>query len=317
LLQNKPAVKFFFITLFVLIAFDCKPPGTASGKNKMVDTSSAQLTQKTGKVTVNGHVFNYIEAGSGPTLILIHGSIGDYREWSKQMTPLSQHYHIIAYSRRYHWPNPAPGSDADAGLDQQVNDLLDFIKFIGIGPVRIVGHSFGGAIALSFTLQHPELVQGLVLAEPAVSGVLGKTPANDSSLKESQAIRATMKDVFATGNIELIAKTYADHVAPGDFERANPEERKMLFDNVSALQLDFNSQRPPFTCEDAQTITVPVLVLAGNQSPMGLQRIAETTAQCIRGARFVRIPQATHWLQHDQPQLFNDEVLAFLAAIKK
>jgi pimeloyl-ACP methyl ester carboxylesterase len=160
-------------------------------------------------------------------------------------------------------------------------------------------------------------VQGLVLAEPAVSGVLGKTPANDSSLKESQAIRATMKDVFATGNIELIAKTYADHVAPGDFERANPEERKMLFDNVSALQLDFNSQRPPFTCEDAQTITVPVLVLAGNQSPMGLQRIAETTAQCIRGARFVRIPQATHWLQHDQPQLFNDEVLAFLAAIKK
>ena len=46
---------------------------------------------------------------------------------------------------------------------------------------------------------------------------------------------------------------------------------------------------------------------------MGLQHIAEAAARCIKGARFVTIPQATHWMQHDQPQAFNDALLAFLA----
>lgn len=57
----------------------------------------------------------------------------------------------------------------------------------------------------------------------------------------------------------------------------------------------------------------PVLVLSGDRSAMGLQRIAEAAARCIKGARFVSIPQATHWMQHDQAEAFNDEVLAFLS----
>ena len=143
--------------------------------------------------------------------------------------------------------------------------------------------------------------------------MIGKTSESDSLLKESQAIRAEMKEVFAKGNAEQIIKTYAAHVAPGDFEKATLEERNMLLENVTAFQLDFTSQRQPFTCEDARKIAVPVLVLAGDHSPTGLQRMAETTAQCIAGARFVRIAQATHWMQLDQPKMFNDEVLTFLA----
>jgi pimeloyl-ACP methyl ester carboxylesterase len=302
----------FIIIPVIFFTVGCKPAAKVPGTNK-----SAPLLQKTGKITVNGLTINYIEAGEGPTAILIHGSVSDYREWTKLIDPLSQHYHVIAYSRRYHSPNPSPGPDADASLDQQVSDLFEILKAMSINSAHIVGHSYGGAIALGFTLRHPEMVRSLVLAEPAVSGVMSKTPANDSMLKESQALRAQMSEVFPKGDAEQIVKTYAAHVAPGDFEKATPDERKMLLENVSAFQLDFTSQRRPFTCEDAQKITVPVLVLAGDHSPMGLQRIAETTAQCIKGAKFVKIPQATHWMQLDQPQVFYDEVVAFFAKNKK
>jgi len=304
-------MKVYVITTLIIFAIGCKPPANTAGQNKPAEI------QKTGKVTVNGIAINYVEAGVGIPVILIHGSVSDYREWSKQITSLSEHYHVIAYSRRYHWPNVAAGPDADASLVQQVQDLSEFIKAIGIGPAHIVGHSFGGAIALTYTLQHPDRVKSLVLAEPAVSSILAKTPENDTVSKESQIIRAQMKEVFASGNAEAIAKTYADHVAPGDFEKATPEERKMLLDNVTAFQLDFTSQRLPFTCEDAQKITLAVLVMAGTQSPMGLQRIAETTAACIKGSKFVTIPLATHWMQHDNAKVFNDQVLAFLAEIEK
>jgi len=300
-------MKISIIISLVCFVVSCKPSTKTSGTNK-----SASAGQKISKITVNGTTINYVEAGHGPTVVLIHGSVSDYREWTALITPLSKHYHVIAYSRRYHAPNPSPPPDADAGLDRQVDDLFEIMKSMSIHSADIVGHSYGGAIAIAFTLRHPEMVQRLVLAEPAVSGVISNTPENDSLLKESQAVRVQMKEVFATGNAEQIVKTYAAHVAPGDFEKATPEERNMLLENVTAFQLDFTSKRPPFTCEDAQKITLPVLILAGDRSPIGLQRIAETTAQCIRGAKLVKIAQATHWMQLDQPKMFNDAVLTFL-----
>jgi pimeloyl-ACP methyl ester carboxylesterase len=293
----------------IVFAMSCKPPSSV--------THQSNSAQKIETITANGLTISYVEAGSGPTVILIHGSVSDYREWSTLVSALSKHYYVIAYSRRYHSPNPAASADADAGLDLQVDDLFQMMRAIGINSAHLVGHSLGGAVALGFALQHPEMVQSLVLAEPAVNGVLSKTPENDSVMKESQDVRARMKEVFATGNSEQIVKTYATHVAPGDFEKATPEERKMLMENVAAFQLDFNSRRAPFTCDDAKKITVPVLVLAGDHSPMGLQRIAEAAASCIKGAKFARIPNATHWMQLDQPQLFNKEVIAFLRQNKK
>jgi non-heme chloroperoxidase len=206
---------------------------------------------KKDKVSVNGLLFAYLDEGFGPPIILVHGSISDYREWSSQMAPFAKHYRVIAYSRRYHWPNLAPGKDADASVESQAEDLAAIIQAMGIAPAHIVGHSYGGAVALNLTLRHPELVRTLVLAEPAVPGVLAGTPDNDALTKESQAVRAEMKEIFASGDAERIARTYAARVAPGEFEKASPETRQMLVANVPAFQLDFSSRRSPFACDDA------------------------------------------------------------------
>jgi non-heme chloroperoxidase len=276
--------------------------------------AASSLEGKTGEVSVNGLSFAYLDEGSGPPMILVHGSISDYREWSSQMTPFAQRYRVIAYSRRYHWPNIPPAKDADASVERQADDLAAIIQAMGIAPVHIVSHSYGGAVALNLALRHPELVRTLVLAEPGVPGVLGATtPESDAVSKESQAVRAEMKEAFATGDAERIVRTYAARVAPGEFEQAPPEVRQMLLANVPAFQLDFTSHRFPFTCDDARRLTVPVLVLSGDRSPMGLQRIADAAARCMRTGRLVRIPEATHWMQHDHAQAFNDAVLTFLA----
>jgi non-heme chloroperoxidase len=273
--------------------------------------------EKTRRVSANGLSFAYVERGSGSPVVLVHGSISDYREWSNQITVLAKRYRVIAYSRRYHWPNLPPGKDADVSLEKQADDLAGIINALGIAPAHIVGHSFGGAVALNLALRYPELVRTLVLAEPAVTGVLSKAPENDDVIKESQAMRAEMREAFAMGNPERIVRTYAAHVAPGEFEKATPEVRQMLLANVPAFQLDFTSPRAPLTCDDARRVAVPVLIVFGDRSPVGLQRMATAAANCIRGARLVKIRQATHWLHHDQAQAFNDAVLEFLAGSQK
>lgn len=268
---------------------------------------------KTGKINVNGLSFAFVEEGSGPPLILIHGSVSDYREWSKQIGPFAQKYRVIAISRRYHWPNESPTAAADASVERQTDDLAAIMKELNISSANIIGHSFGGLISLNFALHHPELIRSLILAEPAASGVLANSPADNTVAKESQSIRAEMKEAFASGDQEIIVRTYADHVAPGEFKKASPEMRQMLLANVAAFQLDFTSHRPPFTCDDAKKIETPVLVLSGSRSPNGLQRIAEAVADCIKNAKLVKIPDATHWMQHDHAEAFNHDVMMFLA----
>jgi pimeloyl-ACP methyl ester carboxylesterase len=228
------------------------------------------------------------------------------------MEPLAQHYRVIAYSRRYHWPNTPPGKDADATLARQVEDLVAIIAALKIAPAHVVGHSYGGATALFLARQHPELVRSMTLAEPPVGGVLGEMPDDDPLAKEGQAVRAEMKAAFASGDAERIVRTYAARVAPGQFENATSETRQMLVANVAAFQLDFTSSRPSFTCDDARRIAVPTLVISGSRSAMGLQRMAETLARCLKTGKLANIPEATHWMQGDHPQAFNEAVLSFL-----
>ena len=222
---------------------------------------------------------------------------------------------MIAYSRRYHWPNPPPGADADASPERQVDDLAAIIRALGVAPAHIAGHSFGGAVALRLALRHPGLVRSLILVEPGVVSVLGDLPADDPVAKEAQATRAAMRDAFDGGDAERIVRTMAAHVAPGEFEQAGPEVRRMLLANVPAFQLDYNSRRTPFTCEDAGRVVAPVLVGYGGRSPPGLQRIAETTARCMKSAKAVKIPEATHWVQRPHARAFNEAALDFLAGL--
>jgi pimeloyl-ACP methyl ester carboxylesterase len=278
---------------------------------------SIASAQKIEKISVNGLSLTYLEKGSGPLVILIHGSVSDYREWSEQIGPLAQHYRVVAYSRRFHWPNPAPGNDADVSIERQADDLAEIVKRLGSRSAHIVGHSFGGAVALNFALRYPKLVRTLVLAEPAASGVLADSPENKEAIKEGQAIRTRMGEVFDSGDAERIVRAYADHVAPGEFEKATTDVREMLIANVHAFQLDYTSRRPVFSCDDARRVAVPVLVLSGSRSPFGLQRIAAATANCIAKARLITIPGATHWMQHDHAQEFNAAVLGFLAGSRR
>ena len=275
--------------------------------------AASGVNAREGEIRANGLSFHYVDEGSGPPVLLVHGSIADYREWSRQIAPLSQHYRVIVYSRRYHWPNSPPGKDADATLDRQADDLEALIRALGIAPVHIVGHSYGGATALVVALRRPEMVRSLVLAEPAVGGVLGAEGRKGALAEEGRAVRAEMKEAFASGNPERIARTYASRVAPGEFDNASPEVRQMLMANVAAFELDFQSARPRFTCEDARQIGAPSLVVSGSRSAAGLQRISEVLASCLQAGSLLKIPQATHWLQADHAEVCNAAVVDFLA----
>lgn len=259
------------------------------------------------KIFINGLWLSYVDRGKGAPIVLVPGSMADLRIWTNQIEPLSRHNRVLAYSRRYNWPNSAPGTGADGSMQRQVEDLADLMRGLGLAPAHIVGHSYGGSIALFLALGHPEVVRTLVLAEPAVWTALENVPGMEASVKTRQDFVAAVSQASASGDAERFVKTIVDFVAPG--ENVPSEIHNMFVSNVPAVKVE-NSAR--FTCEDARHINVPTLVLAGDRSPLPFRHMAEIVARCVPGGELVKIPEAGHTMYLMNPQAFSDAVLAFV-----
>ena len=124
-------------------------------------------------VLINGDSINYMDIGKGEPVVFVHGTVGDYRVWGEQMDPFAKNHRVIAYSRRFAYPNNQAINDStDYSGTAHSKDLTQFIKTLDIGPVHLVGHSFGAFTSLLTALEHPELLRSLTLGEPPVMSLL-------------------------------------------------------------------------------------------------------------------------------------------------
>src|SRR5687768_5878806 len=97
--------------------------------------------------SVNGVRLFWEQTGEhGVPLVLVHGSWGDHHSWQAVVAALSKSFRVVTYDRRGHTQSERPGTHGS--LEEDANDLASLVRTLGIAPAHIVGHSFGGAIAL-------------------------------------------------------------------------------------------------------------------------------------------------------------------------
>ena len=141
-------------------------------------------------VDVNGARLEYTDAGRGEPLVFVHGSLEDLRIWRRQVDLFSPCYRVIAYSRRYHHPNAAPGAgDPAYAASLHAADLAGLIEKLNLAPAHLVTSSFGGCVALALAVARPELVRSLVLAEPPLMPWLERIPGGVPLARRSTRTR--------------------------------------------------------------------------------------------------------------------------------
>jgi pimeloyl-ACP methyl ester carboxylesterase len=112
-------------------------------------------------VTVHGHRRAYVKTGSGPALLLLHGLACDHSTWEPVIESLSRHYTVIAPDLLGHGESAKPRADYSVG--GYANGMRDLLTVLEVDTVTVVGHSFGGGVAMQFAYQYPERTERIVL----------------------------------------------------------------------------------------------------------------------------------------------------------
>lgn len=271
--------------------------------------------QRTKHVNANGADFAYVEKGRGVPILLVHGSLSDFNMWSAQMDALARNHRVIALSRRYHWPSVLEEEPKDYTPQLHANDMAAFIRALNLGSVHLVGHSYGGFICAYLAKDHPEQVRSLTLIEPPIFSFLPPQP-------EPPPFITTALSLFAKGEDVSAVKSFIAGVeGPGSFERLSPEIQKHMLLNAREMRAELrmppDRYLPAFTCDDARQIKAPMFLVKGAKSPDFLRAILDQLHTCVPSSSETEIPNASHGVQFENSQAFNDALLQFLAHVEK
>lgn len=252
------------------------------------------------RITIDGMKFYYQQKGSGPDVVLIHGVTGNMAIWPliNLIDILAEDFRVTAYDLRGHGYSDTPLTHYTSA--DMVEDLRKLQLALGLGPAYLLGHSFGGVIALHAAVLYPEAVAGVILSDPYFPA-LRHLEANMTEWSGWQdfkeecrraGLEASDSDWFDVGQFLQQAGTLS------------PERRAMFIKEIGEPALQRLVRLMPTTCgEDSKavagltadrivSVTQPVLALYGEHSPfLATCRYLE---EHLPNCKVVLVPGAKH-----------------------
>jgi pimeloyl-ACP methyl ester carboxylesterase len=267
----------------------------------------------------DGTELHFVEAGQGPTLMLLHGGMGDCRSWDEQIDAFAARFRVLAYSRRLNDPNHNALPSVHPSLDDDAADLLGLQDVLRAGPMHLVATSYGALVALAFALRHPARVLSLVLVEPpllrwACATTRGKR-LHDAFMRRSwlPAARA-----FDKGKDHEALRWLTDGMWGRPVYQDLPQARKDAgLRNITAMRLLTQSADPfpDLPRETVAALPMPVLLVRGAQASALHRQVIDELAAVLPSARCKLVESAGHASPVENPHGFNEAVFGFLAGL--
>lgn len=263
---------------------------------------------RSGTIDVYGGSLYYEVAGEGPAVTLIHPGLWDSRTWDAQVPVLlDAAFRVVRYDVR--------GYGRSSRLTGQpyshVRDLAVLLDFLDVPLTTLVGCSMGGAIAIDFTLEHPDQVAALV---PVASG-LGGFEALEEEDDWWESAQAPIEAAIEAGDLERAEDLRLEIWAPlGTKDEAGRLIRQIAFDNIHELTMDESAEEAldPPAAHRLGEIDVPTLVMIAEHDPPYMLRTGDLIAHGILGAQKLVIEGADHVVNLRRPVEFDAALLAFL-----
>jgi pimeloyl-ACP methyl ester carboxylesterase len=281
------------------------------------------------RVAIAGDALAYREAGSGTPVVLVHGSASDIRTWDGVFARLAEEFRVVAYSRRYARPNVDIAPGVDDRMDVHVEDLVAVQQNLGARPAHLVGHSWGGFVALLTAMRHPDCVASMVLIEPPVLSLVASTPPRPAELlrvlgAEPALALAILKfglgavlpaqRAHRRGDAEAAMRAFGRGVlGPAAFAGLSESRVQQVRDNQATDRAQImGAGFPPLPHDEVRKVSVPVLILTGRESPALWRRLGSRLAALLPDAKVRVIADASHVIHEDAPDQFVNAVVSHI-----
>ncbi|MFN8534816.1 MAG: alpha/beta fold hydrolase [Dehalococcoidia bacterium] len=254
----------------------------------------------------------YEVEGTGPWLLFVHGGGLDRRMWAPQLSAFASTHRVLAYDCRGQGQSDAPITGYS--LDDHREDLEGLIDALGIERLHLVGLSFGAAIAQAYTVEHPQRIRSLILA-----GGSATPTAPDPAFA---AHIARLSALIERGDTESMLRANIDGPLIS-LSRNGPGwpliETIMLSQRLTQRDDPMRGRYPPLRVDPAARVAelrMPVLIIEGERELPGILARGDYLMATLPNGERVRLDDAGHLSNLDQPERFNAVLAAFLRHIE-
>jgi pimeloyl-ACP methyl ester carboxylesterase len=257
-----------------------------------------------------GRRIGYEEAGTGPTLLLLPPGASPAAAWRPVMQRLADRFRLVAVNFSGYGETERLGDDMPLTLEAEACAVAAVAGLLE-GPIHLVGHSYGGAVALRLAVAGALPLASLTLIEPACYQLL-REAGEDGLADEVEAVNFRFIDTVAAGEREAALRAYIEYytTGPGAWDAMPEKARGRLLGIADVVARALGSAHGETTSlQDARALGVPSLVVYGAETTKTHARVSELLAAAMPRAGLNVVDEAAHMLTLTHP----DEVARLLA----
>jgi pimeloyl-ACP methyl ester carboxylesterase len=289
----------------------------------MMDTDEAYLDDSEAftlrRATIHGHEIRYRSAGNGPVLLMLHGMASSSDTWRYIVPALTGRFTIVAPDLLGHGATAKPRTEYSLGA--QANMLRDLLALLGHERATVVGHSFGGGVAMQFAYQFPDRCERLVLVGsgglgPEVNTLLRllSIPGAEHVLALfcSDRLRDTGHRMAAwAARRGLRVSPVVEEIWRGYSSLADADGRSAFFRTLRAV-IDSEGQSVSASDRLYLTCAVPTLIVWGNDDTIIPVTHAHTAHESIANSRLHLFGDTGHYPHCEAPERFTKVLIQFI-----
>lgn len=257
-------------------------------------------------------------ASHATPVVCLHSSAASGRQWRRLIAEggADRHWHtpdLFGHGNRPGWPELMPSQ-----LTVEANGVLAGLPFGADQPLHLVGHSYGGAVALQIALQQPHRVLSLTLYEPVAFGVLPALGPDEPEWLEIQHVAATLAAALDRGDAHDAARGFCAYWNGHDgWPGLDDTQRQRLADAMPSVRRHFEALFAAHWSDSLLgLLRMPVQLICGTATRASARRVAQSLAGRLPTARLAWLAGAGHMAPITQPAQVNPLILDSLARVQ-
>jgi len=280
---------------------------------------------------VNGVRLHYVTAGKGPLIVFLHGFPEFWYEWKDQLPEFAKDHRAVAPDMRGYNLSEKPEGVDHYQMKDLVEDVRALAEHLGYKKFILVGHDWGGGVAWSFAIAHPDYLTKLVIVNcphPAIlARELAQNPAQQKASQYMLLFRSAQAEQTLSANnyAGLVDGVLGEGLKTGVFIEADKQAYIAAWSQPGALTGGLNYYRaanlgPPTPDSPATpaadvnglVVKVPTLVIWGEKDTALLTGNLDGMDKFVPDLTVKRIPDGSHWVIHEKPALVNEYIREFI-----